>query len=71
MKASEHKPIGDPSRLISAEEVADMLSISTRTVWRLLSTGQMVQPIRIGGSVRWRLGEVCQWIDNGCPVVTK
>ena len=59
------------SRLISAEEVAEMLSISTRTVWRLLSTGKMVQPIRIGGSVRWSLEQVRQWIDDGCPVVTK
>lgn len=71
MKASEREPIGEQTQLISAEQVADMLSISTRTVWRLLSTGQMVQPIRIGGSVRWRLDEVRQWIDSGCPVVTK
>lgn len=61
----------DESRLISADEVAQMLSISTRTVWRLLSTGKMVQPIRIGGSVRWRLDEVKEWINNGCPVVTR
>ena len=58
-------------RLIDAEELARMLDVSTRTIWRLLSTGKMVQPIRIGGSVRWRLDEVRVWINNGCPVVTK
>lgn len=58
-------------RLIAADEVAAMLDVSTRTVWRLLSTGRMVQPLRIGGSVRWRLDEVREWIKNGCPVVTR
>ena len=58
-------------QLIAAEELAEMLDVSTRTVWRLLSTGKLVQPLRIGGSVRWRLDEVQEWINNGCPVVTK
>lgn len=63
--------IGDDVRLITADEVASILCVSTRTVWRLLSTGKMVQPIRLGGSVRWRLDEVREWINNGCPVVTR
>lgn len=58
-------------RLIAADELASMLDVSTRTVWRLLSTGRLVQPVRIGGSVRWRLDEVRDWIKNGCPVVTR
>ncbi|WP_425395433.1 helix-turn-helix transcriptional regulator [Aeoliella sp.] len=58
-------------RLIAAEELAKMLDVSTRTIWRLLSTGKLVQPLRIGGSVRWRLDDVEEWINNGCPVVTK
>jgi excisionase family DNA binding protein len=61
----------DEIRLISADELAKMLDVSTRTVWRLLSTGQLVQPVRLGGSVRWRLDEVKVWINNGCPVVTR
>jgi excisionase family DNA binding protein len=58
-------------RLIAADELASMLDVSTRTVWRLLSTGRLVQPVRIGGSVRWRLDEVRDWIKNGCPLVTR
>ena len=58
-------------RLVAADEVAAMLDVSTRTVWRLLSTGRLVQPVRIGGSVRWRLDEVRDWIKNGCPLVTR
>lgn len=53
--------------LISAEQFADMLQISTRTLWRLLSAGKLITPVHIGGSTRWRLEEVRQWIEEGCP----
>lgn len=65
------QPATDDVRLIAADELAAMLDVSTRTVWRLLSTGRLVQPIRIGGSVRWRLDEVRDWITKGCPIVTR
>ena len=53
--------------LISAEQFAEMLQISTRTLWRLLSSGKLLTPIHIGGSTRWRLEQVHQWIEEGCP----
>jgi excisionase family DNA binding protein len=53
--------------LISVAEVARMLSISPRTVWRLLSTGKIIRPIRLGGAVRWRYDDVVRWIEDGCP----
>ncbi len=57
-------------RLIAVEELATILSTSERTVWRLLSAGRLVRPVRLGGrSVRWRLDEVSRWIEAGCPVV--
>lgn len=68
---TERRPArADEMRLIAADELASMLDVSTRTVWRLLSTGRLVQPVRLGGSVRWRLDEVRDWIKNGCPAVT-
>ncbi|MBA3312925.1 MAG: helix-turn-helix domain-containing protein [Planctomycetota bacterium] len=61
-------PIG--TRLIAVDELATILSTSERTVWRLLSAGRLVRPLRLGGrSVRWRLDEVSRWIDAGCPIV--
>lgn len=71
MSKQEHVSVKQGVQLIAAEEVAGILDVSTRTVWRLLSTGKLVQPLRIGGSVRWRLDEVQEWINNGCPVVTE
>jgi prophage regulatory protein len=53
--------------LIGAEEVARMLDISPRSVWRLLSAGKLIEPVRIGGNTRWRFAEVRQWIADGCP----
>jgi len=53
--------------LISVETLAEMLDISPRSVWRRLSCGEMIEPIRIGSSVRWRLRDVDAWVEAGCP----
>jgi excisionase family DNA binding protein len=54
--------------LISVEAVADLLGISPRSVWRRLSSGEMIEPIKIGKSVRWRRQEVIDWVEAGCPI---
>ena len=53
--------------LITAEEAARMMNISTRTLWRLLSARRFPQPVRFGGNTRWRVAEVLRWIEDGCP----
>lgn len=70
-RTTDSRTATDDVRLIAADQLAAMLDVSTRTVWRLLSTGRIVQPIRLGGSVRWRLDEVREWIAKGCPEATK
>ena len=54
--------------LLTAAQVADLLGVSTRTLWRLRSAGSVPAPVKLGGSVRWRGSELHQWIDAGCPV---
>jgi excisionase family DNA binding protein len=62
-------PAGEIQKLlVSADELAKMLDVSERTIWRLLSGGKLPRPLRLGGSVRWRLAEVTTWIAEGCPV---
>ena len=56
----------DDARLVPAATVAKMLSISVRSLWRLLSAGRLVPPVRLGRSVRWHVAEVRRWIDSGC-----
>lgn len=58
-------------RLGSVAEVARRLSVSTRWVWKALAAGQMIQPIRLGRSVRFDLNELNRWVDAGCPGVDK
>ena len=59
-------PDGKPI-LITADELAAKLALSKRTIYRLLSAGAMIKPIRLRGIVRWRTAEVEEWIAAGCP----
>ena len=54
-------------RLLNAKELAGMLNMSERSLWRNLSAGKIPEPVRIGGSTRWRHEEIDRWIANGCP----
>jgi excisionase family DNA binding protein len=53
--------------LLTSEDLPRLLGISERTLWRLLSGGRVPEPVRIGRSTRWRLAEVKDWIERGCP----
>ena len=53
--------------LISVDELSRKMSISTRSIWRRLSCGELIKPVRLGKIVRWRLAEVESWIAAGCP----
>jgi excisionase family DNA binding protein len=55
------------SALLTAEQVAELLNISERSVWRHLSAGKFLEPVRIGGCVRWVRERVLRWIEEGCP----
>ena len=58
--------VPDHPLLLTVDDVARLLSVSTRTVWRLLSKGEFPEPVRLGKVVRWRLAEIQFWIDRGC-----
>ncbi len=53
--------------LVAADEVARMLNVSVRSIWRLNSARLIPPPVRIGGTVRWRQDEIRNWIAEGCP----
>jgi predicted DNA-binding transcriptional regulator AlpA len=52
--------------LLKADDVAQMLAISTRTLWRLVSVKKFPEPLRLGGSTRWRASDVQAWVDGHC-----
>ena len=53
--------------LLTAAELARLLQVSTRTLWRLRSSGRLPSPVRIGGTVRWALADIKKWLAEGCP----
>ena len=64
---SNHKHESTIPQLISASQLAEMLSLSKRTVWRLVAAGKIIEPIRLGTNVRWKLADIEKWIESGCP----
>jgi predicted DNA-binding transcriptional regulator AlpA len=60
------RPAVDPE-LLDVRAVATLLGgCSTRHVFRLADGGRMPAPLKLGSLVRWRRGEVLDWIAAGC-----
>lgn len=54
--------------LLTANEVAALLKIDRRTLFRKRAAGAIPPPVRIGGRVvRWPAGVLLRWIEQGCP----
>ena len=54
----------DSDRLLSIDEIAEILGVNVRTVNRLVSGGRLPPPIRITRKlVRWKLSELQRWLD--------
>ena len=54
-------------KLLSTDAVSQILSLSKRTVHRLNSSGLIIKPLRISGSVRYLESELLAWIKAGMP----
>ena len=54
-------------RLLSSRAVAHILGLSPRTVHRYNSSGLIIKPLRISGSVRYLESELLAWIRVGMP----
>jgi excisionase family DNA binding protein len=44
--------------LLRVQEVAAMLGIGRSSVWAKVKNGRLPEPIKIGGSTRWRLADL-------------
>jgi predicted DNA-binding transcriptional regulator AlpA len=54
---------GDPPDLLSVRDVAAKLGTSSRSVWRMLSAGEIPPPIKIRGKTKWRAVEIEAMIE--------
>jgi excisionase family DNA binding protein len=51
-------------RFVSLKEVAEVLRVNTRTVYRLIQAGQMPQPVKVGRSLRFPVSDVEVYIER-------
>lgn len=58
---------GFMDRLLTAQDVADMLGVTKRHVWTLEEQGRMPPAIRSGRIVRWKEEVIQAWVSAGCP----
>lgn len=51
--------------LLTARQVADLLGVHVRSVWRMAQTGEIPAPIRLSERVvRWRLADLRDHLDR-------
>ncbi len=71
MTVAQERMVATPTPMLAADQVAAILNCSTRTVYRLVDSGRMPPPCRLGGLVRWNAAVIEAWIAAGCPVPGK
>ena len=57
------------AELLDVRAVAALLGCSARHIYRLADAGRMPRPVKLGQLVRWRRGELEQWVADGCRPV--
>jgi len=48
--------------LLSVVQLAQLLGVSVRHVWRLRDAGSMPAPIKLGKLIRWRKVAIERWL---------
>ena len=51
-------------RLITLDKVAELLSVTKRTVYRLIAKGDLPQPLKVGHSVRLSVSDVTEYFER-------
>jgi len=59
--------LGAAPLMMTADEIATCLGISSRTVRRLKAKKDPPKAVKIGRAVRCRKSDILQWIEEGCP----
>lgn len=53
----------DPDSIIRPKELSKLLSVSTTTLWRWESNGELPKKIELAGrAVGWRYGDIQKWL---------
>jgi excisionase family DNA binding protein len=54
-----------PALLLSSGQVARLLGVSLRTLWRMVKAGTLPSPVRYNRKlVRWKAAEVARYVES-------
>jgi excisionase family DNA binding protein len=56
-------------KLLTKKQLAAMLQLSQRTVYRMAMEKRLPQPIKLGSAIRWRQDTIQDWIESDCQPV--
>jgi excisionase family DNA binding protein len=59
------KELAEPPDLLSVEQVASRLGVSTRTIWRRLAANEIPPAHPSDGPTRWRADDIQAWVELG------
>lgn len=65
--ALPEQPKSFEALLIPADEAGPLCGRSEASWWRDHAAARIPAPVKIGGRTFWRVEELRQWIDAGCP----
>lgn len=55
-------------QLLSAKELARLLSTSVRSIWRYRSSGHLPETVKIAGAIRWKLSDIDLFLQCNCDM---
>jgi len=61
-EGTDHHSSADLPLLLAVEEVARLLDVSERTVYRLRRTGELSEPVALRGCKRWPRREIEEYV---------
>lgn len=53
--------------LLTVKDLAALLNVGKRTIWKWRDGHRLPSPIKVGRVVRWRRADIESWIADGCP----
>lgn len=64
MSLTKLEPAAAAPELLTSQQVAHRMSVSVRTLWRLVAAGKFPQPVRYNRKlVRWKNTEVSRYLE--------
>lgn len=54
-----------PDEMMTASDVASVMRVSVRTVWRMRAKGSLPRPRRIGRCTRWNSRDIANYLRTG------